>query len=34
MSYEGTTNIGQVNNDKPFIISATALRSMLDYGDE
>ena len=25
MSYEGTTNIGQVNNDKPFIISAKAL---------
>lgn len=26
MSYEGTTNIGQVNNDKPFIISATAFK--------
>lgn len=25
MSYEGTTNIGQVNNDKAFIISAKAL---------
>lgn len=27
MSYDGTTNIGQVNNDKPFIISAGAVQS-------
>jgi len=25
-SYEGTTNIGQVNNDKPFILDTTALK--------
>ena len=27
MSYEGTTNINQVNNDKAFIISASAVQS-------
>ncbi len=26
-SYEGTTNVGQTNNDKPFIISASAVQS-------
>ena len=33
MSYEGQTNVSQVNNDKPFIIDGTALRSLLDYGN-
>ena len=28
MSYEGQTNIVQVNNDKPFIISASALKDL------
>jgi len=32
-SYEGTTNVSQENNDLPFIIYGTALRSLLDYGD-
>lgn len=26
-SYQGTTNVGQTNNDKPFIISASAVQS-------
>ena len=30
MSYEGQTNIGQVNNDKPFVISAKALEQGSD----
>lgn len=28
MSYKGQTNINQVNNDKPFIISASALKDL------
>ena len=28
MSYEGTTNISQVNNDKPFIIDGIALKDL------
>jgi hypothetical protein len=34
MSYEGQTNISQVNNDKPFIISAKALTEIVFEGGE
>jgi len=33
LSYQGQTNISQVNNDAPFKIYASALRSMTDYGN-
>ena len=33
LSYQGQTNISQVNNDLAFIVESSALRSMTDYGN-